>query len=255
MNFEERSNYQGIFQKMVNSRKEKVIVALDVDDVKGCKRILSQLKGKVSVFKVGLELFTACGPKIIDLVHESGAKVFLDLKFHDIPNTVAAACRMAVRMGVFMMNVHSTGGLQMMKWAVEHTQAEADRLGVSRPILLGVTILTSLTAEEIRDEIGIERSLSDEVLHLAKLTKRAGFDGVVASSHEIEVIKKKVDQDFIVVTPGIRPSWFVSGRSDQKRVMTPKMAFDLGADYIVIGRPIIQDRDPAKACERVFEEI
>lgn len=232
-----------------------MIVALDVDDIRGCKRILSQLKGQISVFKIGLELFTVCGPKIVEMVHKTGAKVFLDLKFHDIPNTVASACRMATRMGVFMLNVHATGGLQMMKWASEHTQAEAERLGIPKPILLGVTILTSLTDQEIHDEIGIERPLKDEVLHLAKLTKRAGFDGVVASSHELEVIKKKLNNDFVVVTPGIRPAWFVTGRTDQKRVMTPKMAFDLGADYIVIGRPIVQDAKPAKACERIFQEL
>ncbi len=240
--------------KVPINRKDRVVVALDLDDVQNCKRVLSILKGKVAIFKIGMELFTACGPKAIELVHKAGAKVFLDLKYHDIPNTVAAACRMATRMGVFMINVHTSGGLQMMKWAAEHTAAEAKRLGIPKPILLGVTILTSLTEQEIRDEIGIERPMKDEVLHLAKMAKKAGLDGVVASAHELEPIKQKVGKDFVVVTPGIRPAWYVTG-SDQKRVMTPKMAFDAGADYIVIGRPIVQDPRPAKACEKVFEEL
>lgn len=236
------------------NRKERVIVALDVDDMKECKRILSNLKGQVSIFKIGMELFTSCGPKVVDLVHQSGAKVFLDLKFHDIPNTAAAACRMATRLGVFMLNVHATGGLQMMRWSAEHTKAEAERLGISPPILLGVTILTSLTEAEIRDEIGIERPLKEEVFHLAQLAHKAGLNGVVASPLEVEVIKKYVGKDFVVVTPGIRPAWYVTG-SDQKRVVTPKMAFDMGADYIVIGRPIVQDAKPSQACEKVFAEI
>ena len=235
-------------------RRDRIIVALDVDDVKECKRILSKLKGQIAIFKIGMELFTACGPKVVDLVHQSGAKVFLDLKFHDIPNTVAAACRMATRLGVFMLNVHATGGLKMMKWAAEHTHAEAERLKIKEPILLGVTILTSLTEQEIKGEIGIERPLREEVLNLAQLAKQAGLKGVVASSLELEVIKKQLGSDFVVVTPGIRPSWYVT-RSDQQRVVTPKMAFDMGADYIVIGRPIVQDPKPEKACEKIFAEI
>lgn len=235
-------------------RKNRVIVALDVDDLKTCKQVVRKLEGKISVFKIGMELFTACGPRVIEAVQKTGARVFLDLKFHDIPNTVAHACRMATRLGVFMFNVHTTGGLQMMKWAAEHTEAEAKRLGTGKPILLGVTVLTSLTEVEIRGEIGIERPLKEEVLHLARLAKRAGLSGVVASSHELEMIKNKLGRDFVVVTPGIRPAWYVAG-SDQKRVMTPKMAFDLGADYIVIGRPIVQDPDPAQACNKLFEEL
>ncbi|MBI4970661.1 MAG: orotidine-5'-phosphate decarboxylase [Candidatus Omnitrophica bacterium] len=237
-----------------SDRKDRVIVALDVDDIKDCKRILSNLEGQISIYKIGMELFTACGPKVVDLVHQTGAKVFLDLKFHDIPNTVASACRMATRLGVFMLNVHATGGLQMMKWAAEHSRAEADRLGIAPPIILGVTILTSLSEQEIRDEIGINRPMAEEVFHLAELAKKAGMDGVVASPLELEVIKKYVGKDFIVVTPGIRPAWYVTG-SDQKRVVTPKMAFDKGADYIVIGRPIVQDPKPSVACEKVFAEI
>ncbi|MBI4397760.1 MAG: orotidine-5'-phosphate decarboxylase [Candidatus Omnitrophica bacterium] len=234
-------------------RKDRVIAALDVEDRASAKRILSQLKGKISIFKVGMELFTSQGPRVIDWVHRAEAKVFLDLKFHDIPNTVAAACKMAVRLGVFMMNVHTSGGSVMMKWAVEHTAEEARRLGIPKPMLIGVTVLTSLTEQEIRDEIGIERPLKEEVLHLAGMAQRAGLDGVVASAHEIEAIKKKL-KNFTVVTPGIRPEWYVTG-SDQKRVMTPKMAFDAGADYIVIGRPIVQDPKPAKACEKIFKEL
>ena len=236
------------------NRKSRVIVALDVDDLKSAKRIVSALKDQVSIFKIGMELFTSAGPEAIKVVHKAGAKVFLDLKFHDIPNTTSSASRMACRLGVAMFNVHTTGGLKMMKWVSEQTDAEAKRLSVPKPIILGVTVLTSLSEEEIRGEIGIGRSLGEEVLHLAQMAKQAGLAGVVASSHEIEAIKKKCGRNFIVVTPGIRPEWYVTG-SDQKRVMTPRMAFDAGADYIVIGRPIIQDPDPAKAAQRVFKEI
>lgn len=239
---------------MISQKKDRIIVALDTHDMRTLRHILSSLKGMVSIYKIGLELYTAFGKEVVKEVHQSGAKVFLDLKFHDIPNTVASACRMAARLGVFMMNVHTTGGFQMMKWAAEQTDAEARRLGIKPPILLGVTVLTSLTEQEMKDEIGIERPLEQEVLHLATLAKRAGLNGVVASSHEIQTIKKKLGDDFIVVTPGIRPAWYVTG-SDQKRVVTPKMAFELGADYIVVGRPIIQDPDPAKACEKVLEEV
>ena len=187
-------------------RRKKVIVALDVDDSKNCEKILSSLKGQVSIFKIGLELFTACGPKIVERVQKTGAKVFLDLKFHDIPNTAASACRMAVRLGVFMMNVHASGGLTMMQWAAKHTAAEAKRLGIPAPILLGVTVLTSFSQRELRDEIGIERPLKEEVIHLAGLAEYADLDGVVASAHELEAIRLKVRKDFIVVTLGIRPA-------------------------------------------------
>ena len=226
---------------------EKLIVALDVKSLAEAKEMVRKLSPDVRIFKVGMGLFTMCGPDAVTLVHDSGAKVFLDLKFHDIPNTVAHAVRSAAKLGVFMMNIHALGGSEMMIRAVE-----AARESEKRPKILGVTVLTSMDQSSI-GEVGIEKKVEDEVVTLARLGKEAGLDGVVASPNETGLIRNNLGKDFIIVMPGIRPAGAEKG--DQKRVMAPKDAIRAGADYIVIGRPIIETKDPLGAAKRIIKEM
>jgi orotidine-5'-phosphate decarboxylase len=233
--------------------REQIIVALDTPDIRAAKKLIQTLKGDIKFYKVGSELFTAHGPKAIQMVHEAGARVFLDLKYHDIPNTVASAARQAVGLGVFMFNVHASGGLQMMQKACIAAADEARKKSMSHPKLIGVTLLTSLSQEEVTKQIGISKSIDDSVLHYAGLVQKAGLDGVVASAREIEKIRAKAGSEFLIVTPGIRPSW--AERGDQERVMTPSEALNLGANYLVIGRPITQAKDPCDAVARILAEL
>lgn len=230
---------------------KKIIVALDHDDLSNIKHIVSTLKGKVGAFKIGKQAFTSLGPSVVHWIQDQGENVFLDLKFHDIPNTVAKACGAAAKMGVFMLNVHASGGAVMMSKAASLLD-EIRMSGEPVPILLGVTVLTSLSSSELSEEISCKRSLEEQVIHLAQLAKKSGLQGVVASPLEIGLIRKACGSDFKIVTPGVRPSWF--GKDDQKRTMTPKEACDLGADYVVIGRPITSAKDPLDAVERLFQE-
>jgi len=207
----------------------------------------------ISFYKIGLRLFTLGGPRIISKLKEMDVKLFLDLKLHDIPNTVADASRAAVSMGVDMFNLHIGGGMRMMQAAVEAARDEADRIGIPPPILLGVTVLTSLDEDEMRRIYGTERSIRDQVAHMAEMAKSTGLNGVVASPLEIDVIRDRCGEDFTIVTPGVRPEWF--GRGDQKRVMTPSQALRAGADYIVVGRPIYASDDPRGAAFKIIEEI
>ncbi len=218
--------------------KDKIIIALDVDTVKEEERLLELLSPYIKIFKVGSELFTSCGPKAIDLVKRYDREVFLDLKFHDIPNTVRSSAKVVTRLGVFMFNVHASGGIDMMKKALEGAEEESQRLGISRPKILGVTILTSL------------ESSVEQVLSLARLTKDAGLDGVIASPEEIKLIRRETGKSFLIVTPGIRPEGVE--KQDQKRTATPREALDSGADYIVIGRPITKAKDPVRIIETIF---
>lgn len=234
-------------------RTERVIVALDTPDIIIATKLVQSLKGDIKVFKIGSELFTSCGPEIVRVVQDSGAKVFLDLKFFDIPNTVANVAQVACHLGVFMFNVHALGGAKMMKVTAEAVRGEAARRGLAKPIILAVTILTSMSEKELSEDLSIGKALEDEVLHLAKIAKDAGLDGAVASAREARVLKDKIGKDFLVVTPGIRPRWSAAG--DQHRIVTPRDAFDAGADYIVIGRPITADPDPRKAAEKIMEEL
>ncbi len=233
--------------------REKIIVALDTANMRFAKKIIRALKDSIKIFKVGNELFTAHGPKAVDVVKEAGAEVFLDLKFHDIPNTVAQAARAAVRLGVFMFNVHIPGGLQMMQEACVAAADEARKVNLPSPKLIGVTLLTSLNQEDVTKQIGLNKSINDIVLSYAELAQKAGLDGVVASAQEIEPIRSKFGSGFLIVTPGIRPSW--AERGDQERIMTPKEALRLGANYLVIGRPITEAKDPKQAVMRIYEEL
>lgn len=237
----------------MSDKSEKIIVALDTPDLLICKKLVNALKQYSAVFKIGSELFTACGHEAIKLVREAGCKVFLDLKFHDIPNTVANVAMVVARMGVYMFNVHACGGMKMMKMMREALAGETKKRGLPMPKTLAVTVLTSMGDEELKDELGVGRTLEEQVMHFATMAKEAGLDGVVASAKEVEMIKARFSSDFMVVTPGIRPKWSVAG--DQTRIVTPKEAIEKGVDYMVIGRPITASPDPAEAFRKILEEI
>lgn len=230
----------------------KLIVALDVSNLEAAEKLVERLHLRVKIFKVGKELFTACGPKAVEMIEDYGAQVFLDLKFHDIPNTVASACVMAVRHKVFMLNVHASGGKRMLTEAAASVKKAAIETNRVAPYLLAVTVLTSMGSSDLK-EVGIEKTARMQVRKLAKLTKECGLDGVVASGQEIEMIRKTCGDDFLIVTPGVRPLWAVS--QDQKRIVTPREAIKKGADFIVVGRPITGHKDPLEAAERILTEI
>ena len=229
------------------NKKDRLIVALDVPSLKEAEALVKTLSGSVHIFKIGKELFTSAGPEAVKMVHRHGAKVFLDLKFHDIPNTVAQALRAASNLNVFMVNVHCLGGRVMMQKAAEAVKASCK----NPPLLLGVTVLTSLAENDLK-QVGIQKKIKDEVSALAKLAKKSGLDGVVASAQEIRLIRKACGKDFLIVTPGVRPAWAAVG--DQKRIMTPREAIQAGSDFIVIGRPITQHSDPLAAARRILDE-
>lgn len=224
----------------------KVIIALDTTDEQKALELVKLLKHKVSVFKVGLELFCSEGPVIVKKINDLGCKVFLDLKFHDIPNTVAGAARAALSTGAFMFNVHASGGREMMR-KVRETVDSAEL--PEKPIVIAVTVLTSLDESDLND-INISKSPLEQVKTLALLTKESGLDGVVASPREITAIREVAGQDFVIVTPGVRPAWAQAG--DQKRIMTPAEALDAGASYIVVGRPVTAAPDPVEAIDKLF---
>jgi orotidine-5'-phosphate decarboxylase len=232
---------------------EKLIIALDVESASEAREWFNRLRGRVGMFKVGSQLFTAAGPAIVREIVAAGGRVFLDLKFHDIPNTVAAACREAVRLGVTLCNVHAAGGSEMLRRAAEAGAETATREGLPRPKLLAVTVLTSTDAEMLA-EIGVSESLEAQVTRLARLANNCGLDGVVASPHEIAPVRAAVERrDFLIVTPGVRPRGV--GHDDQKRVLTPAEAVRAGADYLVIGRAILNASDPLRAIEAITEEM
>ncbi len=220
---------------------DKLIVALDVDNLEKAEELVDKLYPKVKFFKVGSQLFTNCGPEIIKFIKRKKAKVFLDLKFHDIPNTVASASLSATRLEVDIFNLHACGGAEMMKAALTASEKEAEKLKIKRPKIIAVTKLTS------------QKAPVEEVVELANQAKQAGLDGVVASAQEAKAIREKMGKDFIIVTPGIRPPF--SAADDQKRVATPKEAIENGADYIVVGRPIIEAENPIKVVNEILKEI
>lgn len=229
---------------------EKIIVALDVETEAQAMALVKKLKNKAGVFKVGKELFTACGPSIVKKIQKAGGKVFLDLKYHDIPNTVGKAVARAARLGVYMMTIHTSGGYEMMKAASDAAKKTYDE--GFYPIILGVTVLTSLDDKALK-EIGYKYGAEQEVLRLAKLAKKAGLCGLVCSPKEIKKVRKAVGKQMEIVTPGVRPEW--SAKGDQKRVMTPAQAVKAGASYLVIGRPITAHTNPAAAAELIAKEM
>jgi orotidine-5'-phosphate decarboxylase len=233
--------------------QERLIVALDVDSDTEALELVGELKGSAGLFKVGHQLFTAFGPEIVRRIIAAGGRVFLDLKYHDIPNTVARAVAEAVKLGVAITNVHALGGLEMMKAAAASAEETAKARGVPKPAVLAVTILTSMDGTSLRRELKVTRSLRREVAHLARLAQRAGMDGVVASPEEISMLRRTVRGRFTILTPGVRPSW--AGKDDQKRVMTPGEAVAAGADYLVIGRPILKAPARREAVRLILDEM
>lgn len=225
-----------------------IIVALDFDDKDIANELVSKLDPKLCRLKVGKEMFTMFGPEWVKQLVAKGFDVFLDLKFHDIPNTVAKACAAAAKLGVWMINVHASGGASMMKAAREAIEPFGDK----RPLITAVTILTSMDEQGYSD-LGYQRTISEQVLHFAELAKRSGMDGVVCSALEAELLSQKLGKDFKLVTPGIRPEGSAVG--DQSRVMTPARAINAGASYIVIGRPITQAPDPLERLCDISESI
>jgi orotidine-5'-phosphate decarboxylase len=231
----------------MNDHDPRVIVALDYPDATPALRLLEQLPPGSCRVKIGKEMFTRLGPDFVRAVREQGFQVFLDLKYHDIPNTVAAACRAAADLGVWMLNVHTAGGSRMM-----HAAREALESTANRPLLIGVTVLTSLAQEDIA-EIGFTGTPADNVLRLARLGWNAGLDGVVCSPLETGAIRSAVGADFLLVTPGVRPGG--SAADDQRRVKTPADAVAGGSSYLVIGRPITASPDPAASLAAIQAEI
>jgi len=235
-----------------SSVRDRLIVALDVPDRAAALRLVEQLSGAAGMFKIGSQLFTAEGPRLVREIVTSGERVFLDLKFHDIPNTVAGAVESAARLGVSILNVHTLGGSEMMR-AASHAVGDRGVLWITRPAVLGVTVLTSMDKKDLSD-VGITSDLSSEVVRLATLARDSGLDGIVASPHEIRLIRECITAErFIILTPGIRPKWLSKG--DQKRIATPADAIRDGADFIVVGRAITDSPDPRAAAERLLEEI
>jgi len=234
------------------SPKDRIIFALDVEHFHEALHWVTLLKDRVGIFKVGKQLFTHSGPKVIDMICQKGQKVFLDLKYHDIPNTVAKAGEEATKHQVAMFNLHALGGFEMMRKTVEASRAISKSLNLSRPIILAVTILTSMDEESLK-EVGIQGPLIDEVGRLSLLAQKSEVDGVVASPQEIGIIRQRCGERFLIVTPGIRhPS---DKKDDQKRTLTPREAIEAGADYLVIGRPIKEAKDPIEAVQRIVEDI
>jgi orotidine-5'-phosphate decarboxylase len=232
---------------------DRLIVALDYPDLAPALKLASTLASQVGMLKVGLELFNSAGPRAIEAIRELGASVFYDSKFYDIPNTVAGAAAAAARMGVRMFNVHALGGRAMMAAAKNGAAQGAAQAGFSVPLVIAVTIVTSLGDRQLHDEIGIRETAAESVLRLALLAKEAGLDGVVASVHEVSEIKRVCGKGFLTVTPGIRPVGSEVG--DQARVATPLAALDAGSDYLVIGRPITRAGDPQQALADILSEM
>jgi orotidine-5'-phosphate decarboxylase len=249
-----------------------ILVALDVESAARAVELANQLRGSVGGYKIGNQLFTAAGPAMVRELTSRGDRVFLDLKFHDIPNTVAGAVQSAVATGAWMVNVHASGGSEMMKAAADAAARSAEALGRPKPLIIGVTVLTSMTGATLR-EIGVQRPMIEQVVHLARLAQSSGLDGVVASPQETRAIRDACGNDFQIVTPGIRPlrpfdklevapsgvegrhgsgqAPDQQGKDDQARTLTPAEAIAAGATYLVIGRPITSAPNPRDAAERI----
>lgn len=225
----------------------RIIVSLDFANGAEALELVYKLEPALCRLKVGKELFTRCGPSLVEQILQKEFAVFLDLKFHDIPATVAGACRAAADLGVWMINVHAAGGERMLAAARE----AVDKLR-RRPLLIAVTVLTSLNDADLR-RVGVEKPVTDQVLGLARLAAACGLDGVVCSAQEAARLKQELGRDFILVTPGIRPAG--SARDDQQRIMTPAEAIKAGSDYLVIGRPVTQAVDPLQVLREINEEI
>jgi orotidine-5'-phosphate decarboxylase len=238
---------------MNSTAKDRLIVALDVSTERRARELVDSLRAIVGMFKIGSQLFTEAGPKIVSEIASSGNGVFLDLKFHDIPNTVSLAAVAATRLGVSIFNVHAMGGLEMMRRTADAVSEVATKESLKRPSVIAVTVLTSSDATML-SEVGIGSEPETQVRRLSLLAEASGMDGVVASGHEVAVVRSTVmSHGFLIVTPGVRPTGAVL--DDQKRVMTPAQAIRAGADYIVVGRPITSAQDPVESAAQILEEM
>jgi len=237
----------------MSDARDSLIVALDVDTASRALELHESLRDCVGMFKIGMQLFTSAGPELVRKIVSRGSRVFLDLKYHDIPNTVAMAAVEATRLGVSMFNVHASGGREMMERAAEAVANVVAREGLLKPTVLGVTLLTSAN-EETLQQLGISDSPSQVVLRLAALARSSGLDGVVASAHELKVIRDEVrDDEFVIVCPGIRSAQ--DATHDQRRSMSCGDAIRAGANYVVVGRPVLNADDPIQACLALQDEI
>jgi len=235
---------------------EKLIVSLDLSDMTRIQSLVERLGQRVLCYKVGAIPFTLFGPEIVRYLKQGGKKIMLDLKYHDIPNTVARACEGALHMGVDLITVHTSGGFSMLEEAVKAILTGPGSSNAGKPKLLGITVLTSIDEAYFNDLFGnVQRTLAEQVIFLAQLARSAGLDGVVASPREIVPIRQSCGQDFLIVTPGIRPAQKDVTQDDQARTMTPKEAIQSGADYIVVGRPIVKAEDPVAAAEAILKEM
>jgi orotidine-5'-phosphate decarboxylase len=228
--------------------QKKIIIALDFSEKPRALDLVSKLDPENCRVKVGKEMFTRFGPQFVEQLQLLGFEVFLDLKFHDIPNTVAKAVQAAADLGVWMVNVHASGGLEMMQAA----QKALVKYGEQRPLLIAVTVLTSMSEEDLKF-INVNTTVQQQVVSLAKLTQQAELDGVVCSAQETGILRQQLPADFKLITPGIRPQG--SNKDDQKRVVTPSEALQMGSDYLVIGRPITQSKDPLKMLEKINKSL
>ena len=233
---------------------DRILIALDVSTAAEALAMADRLRGVVGGYKIGSQLFTAAGPSVVRALVDRGDRVFLDLKFHDIPNTVAGAVKAATRLGVWMVNVHASGGSAMMRAAHDAAREEADRLSIPPPLVIAVTVLTSLDGSAL-NAVGVAATPMDQVVRLARLSQDAGLDGVVASPQETSAIRAACGPEFVIVTPGIRGGAAASGPDDQQRTATPAGAIEAGSSYLVIGRPITGAGDPRAAAQRIAAEI
>ncbi len=236
-----------------NDIKKRLVLALDVEDIQEAKELVELLSPYIGTFKVGLQLFCGYGLEIVNYIKEKNADFFLDVKLHDIPNTVQKASFNVVKNGASFFNVHATGGIEMMKAAKQGAIEAVEKFNKKKPIILAVTVLTSISDEILKEELSNTKNSSDFVIELAKNAKKAGLDGVVASAKELKLIKKELGDDFIVLTPGIRPKW--SSKDDQKRIVTPSDAFKDGSNYIVLGRAVTKAADRLDAIKKIYAEI
>ena len=239
---------------MINEEiKKRLVLALDVEELDEAKKLVDELSPYIGTFKVGLQLFCGYGLEIVNYIKEKNADFFLDVKLHDIPNTVEKASYNVIKNGANFFNVHATGGIEMMKAAKKGAIEAAEKYNRKKPLVLAVTVLTSINQETLSNELSNSKNVEDFVIQLAKNAKLAGLDGVVASARELKAIKEELGDDFIVLTPGIRPSW--STKDDQARIATPKGAIEDGADFIVLGRAITKAENKIEAIKKIYEEI
>ena len=239
---------------MINEEiRQKLVLALDVEEIEEAKKLVDELSPYIGTFKVGLQLFCGYGLEIVNYIKDKNADFFLDVKLHDIPNTVEKASYNVIKNGANFFNVHATGGIEMMKAAKKGAMEAALKYNRKKPLVLAVTVLTSISQEVLSNELSNNKTVEDFVIQLAKNAKLAGLDGVVASAKELKAIKREVGDDFIVLTPGIRPAW--SAKDDQQRIATPSSAIADGADFIVLGRAVTKAQDKVEAMKKIYQEI